>query len=89
MTDHKKNRLPQIPESEITLANLGLGEVAYVREITAGEVENMIGQKVSPDPETPMFCLYLADGTPVSVSDSREAAVANAFEHDLAAVSPN
>lgn len=89
MTDHKKNRLPQIPESEISLANMGLGEVAYVRELSAGEVENMIGQKVSPDPATIMFCLYLADGTPVSVSDSREAAVANAFEHDLAAINLN
>ncbi len=89
MTDHNKSRLPQIPESEITLANMGLGEVAYVRETTAGEVENMIGQRISPDPETPMFCLHLADGTPVSVSDSREAAVATAFDHDLATVNLN
>ena len=69
MTDNQKNRLPQIPESEISLANLGLGEVAYVREMTAGDVENMIGQRVAPDPDTPMFCLHLADGTPV-VCDS-------------------
>jgi len=89
MTDHRKNRLPQIPESEIALANMGLGEVAYVRELSAGEVENMIGQKIATDPATPMFCLYLADGTPVSVSDSREAAVANAFENDLAAINLN
>ena len=89
MTDHKNTRLPQIPESEISLANMGLGEVAYVRELSAGEVEDMIGQKVSPDPATPMFCLYLADGTPVSVSDSREAAIANAVEHDLAAINLN
>jgi len=89
MTDHKKNLLPQIPESEIKLANMGLGEVAYVRELSAGEVENMIGQQIAADPATPMFCLYLADGTPVSVSDSREAAVANAFEHDLAAINLN
>ncbi len=89
MTDNSKNRLPQIPESEIALANMGLGEVAYVRELSAGEVENMIGQKIAADPATPMFCLYLADGTPVSVSDSREAAVANAFENDLAAINPN
>ena len=89
MTENQKNRLPQIPESEISLANLGLGEVAYVRQITAGDVENMIGQRVSPDPDTPMFCLHLADGTPVSVSDSREAAIANASEHDLATVNLN
>ena len=89
MTDHKKNRLPQIPESEITLANMGMGEVAYVRELPAQEVEQMIGQKIAADPATPLYCLYLADGTPVSVSDSREAAIANAIEHDLAAINPN
>ncbi len=89
MTDHKTNRLPQIPESEITLANMGMGEVAYVRELPAQEVEQMIGQKIDADPATPLYCLYLADGTPVSVSDSREAAIANAIEHDLAAINPN
>lgn len=89
MTDHKTNRLPQIPESEITLANMGMGEVAYVRELPAQEVEQMIGQKIAADPATPLYCLYLADGTPVSVSDSREAAIANAIEHDLAAINPN
>ncbi len=89
MTDHKKNRLPQIPESEISLANMGLGEVAYVREVPAQEVERMIGQKIAADPATPLYCLYLADGTPVSVSDSREAAMANAVEHDLAPINPN
>ena len=89
MTDRKTNRLPQIPESEITLANMGMGEVAYVRELPAQEVEQLIGQKIDADPATPLFCLYLADGTPVSVSDSREAAIANAIEHDLAAINPN
>ncbi len=89
MTDYKTNRLPQIPESEIALANMGLGEVAYVRKVPAQEVERMLGQKIAADPATPLYCLYLADGTPVSVSDSREAAIANAIEHDLAAINPN
>lgn len=81
-----KNRLPQVPESEIDLATLGVGEVAYVREVSSGEVERMIGQKVPGDAGT-LYCLYMADGTPMSVSDTREAAIANAFEHDLAAIS--
>jgi len=68
---------------------MGMGEVAYVRELPAQEVEQLIGQKIDADPATPLYCLYLADGTPVSVSDSREAAIANAIEHDLAAINPN
>jgi hypothetical protein len=88
MTSNKNNaRLPQVPESEINLASLGLGEVAYVRKVTPRDVERMTGQKIVSDPAKPLYCLYMADGTPMAVSDSREAAIANAFEHDLAAIS--
>ena len=81
-----KSRLPQVPQSEIDLATLGIGEVAYVREISNGEVESMIGQKV-PGDAGQLYCVYMADGTPMSVTDSHEAALASAFEHDLAAIS--
>lgn len=88
MTSNKNNaRMPQVPESEINLASLGLGEVAYVRKVTPRDVERMTGQKIFADPAKTLYCLYMADGTPMAVSDSREAAVANAFEHDLAAIS--
>ena len=33
--------------------------------------------------ERRLFCLYSADGTPVSISGSREAALGSAFEHEL------
>jgi hypothetical protein len=88
MSDAPKNRrLLEVPESEISLAGLGLGEVAYVRKIDAHELEDMIGQELTTSPAQPFYCLYQADGTPMSVSDSREAALANAYEHDLAAIS--
>ena len=88
MTDKNNNsRLPQVPESEINLASLGLGEVAYVRKVSLDDVERMTGQKVVADRRKPLYCLYMADGTPMSISDTREAALANAFEHDLSAIS--
>ena len=88
MTDTSKTaRLPQVPESEINLASLGLGEVAYVRTVSPADVERMTGHKIDTRPGQPVYCLYMADGTPMSLSDSREAALANAFEHDLAAIS--
>jgi len=80
-------RMPQVPVSEINLAGMGLGEVAYVRKITAGDVERMTGHRLPADPGQQLYCLYMADGTPMAVSDSREAALANAFEHDLTAIS--
>ncbi len=88
MTNSSKNlRLPQVPESEISLASVGLGEVAYVREVPVEDVERMTGHKLQVAPGRNLWCLYLADGTPVSVSDSHEAALANAWEHDLSAIS--
>ena len=34
-----------------------------------------------------LFSLHAADGTPIMVTDTREAAVANAFTHELETVS--
>ncbi len=87
MTNAKPSRMSQVPESEIALAQLGLGEVAYVRSLPARDVARLTGINIKIDPDQKLFCLYLADGTPVSVSDSRDAAIANAFEHDLATIS--
>lgn len=88
MTQNNKNtRLPQVPESEINLAAMGIGEVAYVRQVTPADVERMTGQRIDAPATRPLYCLYMADGTPMSVSDSREAAIANAFEHDLNTIS--
>ena len=77
----------KLPESEIDLARLGLGEVAYVRKVPVNEVERMIGRKVDASPSASLYCLYMADGTPVAVSDSHDAAIANALEHDLDMIS--
>ena len=38
-------------------------------------------------PGMKLFSLHAADGTPIIVTDSREAAVANAREHELDMVS--
>jgi hypothetical protein len=38
-------------------------------------------------PGLQLFALYAADGTPIMLTDSREAAVANAWSQELEAVS--
>ena len=38
-------------------------------------------------PGTLLFALHAADGTPILLTDSREAAVANAWSHELETVS--
>jgi hypothetical protein len=68
-------------------AVLGGGEVAYVREIKSEEVKTLFPQAPLMAPGMKLFSLHAADGTPIIVTDSREAALANAREHELNTVS--
>lgn len=68
-------------------AVLGGGQVAYVREIKSEEVKTLFPQAPMIAPGMKLFSLHAADGTPIIVTDSREAAVANAREHELDMVS--
>lgn len=68
-------------------AVLGGGRVAYVREIKSEEVKTLFPQAPLMAPGMKLFSLHAADGTPIIVTDSREAAVANAREHELDTVS--
>lgn len=62
---------------------LGGGVLAYVREIDAANAKAMLGEAMVIPPQQKLYCLYNADGTPISISGSREAAIGSAFEHDL------
>jgi hypothetical protein len=68
-------------------AVLGGGQVAYVREIKSEEVKGLFPQAPQMAPGMRLFSLHAADGTPIIITDSREAAVANAREHELDTVS--
>lgn len=65
------------------LQGLGGGVLAYVREIAANEAKSMLGERMVIPAEAKLYCLYNADGTPISISGSKEAAIGSAFEHDL------
>ncbi|MCB1378383.1 MAG: DUF1150 family protein [Alphaproteobacteria bacterium] len=73
--------------SEADLAQLGGGALAYIREIGGEEAMKLLGSEIVIAPRSRLFCLYHADGTPVSISDSREAALGSASEHELMAMS--
>jgi hypothetical protein len=77
-------------DTELTkeaLAVLGGGEIAYVRPIRSEEVRTLFPQAPKLAPGLKLFSLHAADGTPIMITDSREAAEANAREHELDAVS--
>ncbi len=69
------------------LAHLGDGEIAYVKPIRAEQVAALYPQAPKIAPGTQLFALHAADGTPIMLTDTREAAVANAWSHELETVS--
>lgn len=76
--------------AEITpeaLAVLGGGEIAYVRSIRSEDVPSLFPQAPQIAPGMTLFTLHAADGTPIMLTDSREAALANAMQHELVTVS--
>ena len=69
------------------LAILGGGKIAYVKPIRSEDVHKLYPQAPELQPGLHLFALHAADGTPILVTDSREAAVANAISHELETVS--
>jgi hypothetical protein len=69
------------------LAQLGDGEIAYVRTIRSEDVPAMFPQAPQIEPGVELFTLHAADGTPIMLTDSREAAVAGAKSNELQTLS--
>lgn len=73
--------------SDQAFSILGGGKVAYVKPIRSEDVHALYPQAPELEPGMRLFALHAADGTPILVTDSREAAVANAMTHELETVS--
>ncbi len=79
------NRQPTIsPEA---FAQLGGGQIAYVKAIRSEDVPTLYPQAPQIAPGLKLFSVHAADGTPIMITDSREAAVANAWSNELQTVS--
>ena len=68
-------------------AHLGDGAVAYVKPINSEDVARLFPQAPTLRPGVRLFALLGADGSPIMLTDSRDAAIANAWEHELETVS--
>ena len=83
--DNITSRIPMIsPEA---LALLGGGKIAYVKAVRSEDVPAMFPQAPQLRPGMQLFSLHAADGTPIMLTDSRAAAVANAWSQELEMVS--
>ena len=68
-------------------AHLGDGSVAYIKTVKSEDVPRMFPQAPAIQPGLRLFALLGADGSPIMLTDSRDAAIANAWEHELQPVS--
>lgn len=80
-----RTTLPTIETTE--LAALGEGHLAYVKAMRSDEVKRLFPQAPDLSPGLDLFALLSASGVPILLTESRDAAVANAWAHDLQAVS--
>jgi len=68
-------------------AHLGGGAIAYVKTIQSEDAKRLFPQAPDIRPGIKLFALLGADGTPIMLTDSKDAAIANAWEHQLQTVS--
>jgi hypothetical protein len=69
--------------SQKELAHIGGGVLAYVKELEAAEAKSLLGGNVALPKDGKLFGLFNADGSPISISGSRDAALGSALEHEL------
>ena len=86
-TNEATNDIGHPKMTEQAFAILGGGKIAYVKSIRSEDVHRLYPQAPELEPGMALFALHAADGTPIMLTDSREAAIANAWSHELQAVS--
>ncbi len=69
--------------SEIELARLGDGQVAYIKTLSNAEARRMFPAIKGLPRGIDLYALHAADGTPIALTDSHQAAVGHAIEGEL------
>ena len=87
--NHTNHTEPKLDISAEALAHLGDGRIAYVKTVRSEDARALFPQAEMPQmpPGQTLFALHAADGTPIMLTDSREAAIANAWSQELEMVS--
>ena len=73
--------------SRAEFAQLGDGEVAYIKQLDSDAAERLFPALAETPKGIDLFAVLGADGSPIALTDSRTAAIANAIENDLVPVS--
>jgi hypothetical protein len=85
----KRSRTPAIAEqvapvmSEIDLARLGGGQVAYIKTLSSDDAKRMFPAIEGLPAGINLYALHAADGTPIALTDTRQAALSHAMDGEL------
>jgi hypothetical protein len=77
----------ELAMSSAEFAMLGGGEFAYIRQLDSQEAGLLFPTMKGLPKGLDLYALVAADGTPLTLTDSFDAAFADAIEHDLEPVS--
>jgi hypothetical protein len=67
-------------------ARLGDGAIAYVTTIKLEDAKRLFPEAIGIPTDAKLFALLAADGSPIMLSDSKGAAIANAWRNELRTV---
>lgn len=74
-----KGSEPIIPAmSQVEFAKLGGGHVAYIKVLTSDEARRLYPAIKDLPAGADLYALHAADGTPIALTDSRQAAIGHA-----------
>lgn len=65
------------------LAKLGGGQVAYIKELSSAEARRLYPAVEGLPGGIHVYALHAADGTPIALTDSRQAAIGHALGDKL------
>ena len=83
-TKRRRSAKPVAPMmSEIELARLGDGQVAYIKTLSSDEALQMYPAIEDLPRGISLFALHAADGTPIALTDTRQAALSHAMDGEL------
>ncbi len=88
MVENRHNEILQAAVmSTLDFARLGDGQIAYVKQVDADQVRDLFPAATGLPDGIDFYALLGADGTPLGLTDSRNSAIASAFEYELEPVS--
>ncbi len=79
--------MEKTPFTNEQFAHLGDGAIAYVKEMSSEEITKLFPEAPAIEPGLKLFALLSAAGAPIVLTDSRDTAVASAWENKLQTVS--